>query len=120
MINGGRRHRIYKNKFNNITGPYVVRLGVNRSNPEKEANCKPGHLYEQQLKAVNYQQPPWSKHYPWVVNIMHDYPCIPVYNEFIDNEFSCSKKNENCTFISTSQEDLKNWFCKDENNLKPK
>ena len=63
-------------------------------------------MFEQQLKSVNWQSPPWSIHYPEMKNIMEDRPCVPVYNKVTNNSY-CQGK-----FIDASDEDIKKWMLK--------
>lgn len=67
-------------------------------------------MFEQQLKSVNWQSPPWSIHYPEMKNIMEDHPCVPVYNKVTNNSY-CQGK-----FIDASDEDIKKWMDTVENN----
>lgn len=69
-------------------------------------------MFEQQLKSVNYQNPPWSTHYPELVNIYKDHPCVPVYNEIVDNTY-CGEK-----FIDISTDQAKDWLDTVTNNTK--
>lgn len=71
-----------------------------------------GGMFEDQLKSVNYQNPPWSTHYPELVNIFKDHPCIPVYNEVTDSEY-CGKE-----FIDISPDQIKQWMDTVTNNTK--
>lgn len=69
-------------------------------------------MFEDQLKSVNYQNPPWSTHYPELVNIFKDHPCIPVYNEVTSNTY-CGKE-----FIDISADQAKQWMDTVTNNTK--
>jgi len=42
--------------------------------------CGVGGIFQSELEKLNYTQPPWSTHYPELVNIMQTKPCVPVYN----------------------------------------
>ena len=68
-------------------------------------------MFEQQLKSVNWTQPPWSIQYPKLGNIMKDHPCIPVYN-IIENNRCCQSKQ----FIDASDGDLNKWLITVKNN----
>lgn len=39
----------------------------------------------QKLKALNWQTPPWSERYPWLVNAMENEPKLPMGTEFAGN-----------------------------------
>ena len=71
-----------------------------------------GGMFEDQLKSVNYQNPPWSTHYPELVNIFKDHPCTPVYNEVTDSEY-CGEE-----FIDISADQIKQWMDTVANNTK--
>ena len=60
---------------------------------------------------MNWQKPPWSTHYPELVNIMNDHPCVPVYNVIEDNRCCQSKQ-----FIDASDSDLSKWMITVKNN----
>ena len=62
-------------------------------------------MFEEQLKSVNYQQPPWSQHYPFLVNIFNDHPCVPVYNNITDNIY-CNTEQ----FTDLSADNAKQWM----------
>jgi hypothetical protein len=36
--------------------------------------------FQQDLDQFNYQEPPWSTEYPWLVNVFNNSPCTPVGN----------------------------------------
>jgi len=61
-------------------------------------------MFQQQLEAVHYQNPPWSLQYPELVHIFQDHPCVPVYNEVVDNTY-CGG-----TFIDISTDQAKQWL----------
>ena len=99
-IGGGQRNEVYANKYNKCTHS-AVHID-SRGMSWQKADCSPvskskitrndqqqqyqlqGGLFEQQLKSVDYQNPPWSTHFPELVNILKDYPCTPVYNEVMN------------------------------------
>ena len=60
---------------------------------------------------MNYTKPSWSTHYPYLVNIMKDHPCVPVYNDIENNRCCKSKK-----FIDVSDSELKDWMITVQNN----
>ena len=64
-----------------------------------------GGEFEQQLNSVNYQQPPWSQHYPFLVNIFNDHPCVPVYNNITDNTYCHTGQ-----FTDLSTDNAKQWI----------
>ena len=63
-----------------------------------------GGMFDQQLKSVNWQQPPWSTHYPELVNIFQDHPCVPAYNNISHNEYCRS------TFIDITVKEWNQWL----------
>ncbi|XP_062523158.1 uncharacterized protein LOC134197826 isoform X2 [Corticium candelabrum] len=109
FIGGGRRNKIHENMYINCsTDVHIDNRGMNWQN----ANCKPGGMFDQQLQSVNYQQPPWSTHYPELVNIFKDHPCIPVYNE-VENNVYC---NADGKFIDATSQDTQKWMDTVKNN----
>lgn len=61
-------------------------------------------MFDQQLQSVHYQSPPWSIHYPELVHIFDDHPCIPVYNTVQYNHYCHGE------FIDISAEQAKDWL----------
>ena len=61
-------------------------------------------MFDQQLKSVNWQQPPWSTHYPELVNIFQDHPCVPAYNNISHNEYCRSM------FIDITAKEWNQWL----------
>lgn len=70
-------------------------------------------MFDQQLQSVNYQHPPWSTHYPELVNIFKDHPCIPAYNLVEDNEYC----NTTETFIDATSQEIDQWMSTVHDNL---
>jgi len=102
VIGGGRRNNVTNNHFTNCTlSVHFDNRGMNWQN----SSCAPGGSFEQQLNSVNYKQPPWSTAYPELVNIMQDHPCVPVYNNILNNYY-CEGKN----FIDATAGQVKDWF----------
>jgi len=102
LVGGGRRNVVQNNHFLNCN------LGVhfdNRGMNWQKDMCAPGGQFEMQLNSVNYKQPPWSKAYPFLVSIMEDHPCIPVYNNIDQNDFcNCPK------FLDATPDQVKEWL----------
>lgn len=61
-------------------------------------------MFDQQLQSVHYQSPPWSTHYPELVHIFDDHPCVPVYN-VVENNTYCHGK-----FIDITAEEAEEWL----------
>ena len=61
-------------------------------------------MFDQQLQSVHYQSPPWSTHYPQLVGIFKDHPCVPVYNVVANNTY-CGGN-----FIDISMGQAKTWL----------
>eukprot|EP01060_Flectonema_neradi_P038371 TRINITY_DN8014_c0_g1_i1.p1 TRINITY_DN8014_c0_g1~~TRINITY_DN8014_c0_g1_i1.p1 ORF type:complete len:605 (+),score=87.65 TRINITY_DN8014_c0_g1_i1:71-1885(+) len=87
FIGGGRHHVVKYNNFINVTYPvHVDDRGLNW----QAASCTPpnGDLW-QGLRAVNYEYPPYSTHYPDLLNI--DKPCYPIHNNISLNKWCGSQ-----------------------------
>ena len=63
-----------------------------------------GGPFYQQLQSVHYQSPPWSVHYPQLVHIFQDHPCVPVYNTVEDNQYCHGE------FIDVTAEETREWL----------
>jgi len=74
-------------------------------------DCSAGGMFQQQLESVNYQHPPWSTHYPELVNIMNDHPCVPVYNDIEGNTY-CGG-----SFYDVTDQQLESWLDISKNNV---
>ncbi len=84
FIGGGRDNLVRNNIFINCpTALYMDARG--RENVKWNAGDADGWDLEAKLKAVNYQQPPWSKRYPKLTKIMEDRPEWPLHNEACRN-----------------------------------
>lgn len=109
FIGGGRRNKVHENTYINCSvDVHIDNRGMNWQN----ASCQPGGMFDQQLQSVNYQQPPWSTHYPELVNIFKDHPCVPVYND-VENNVYCNADGE---FIDVSSTQIEDWLDIVENN----
>eukprot|EP00118_Oscarella_pearsei_P002836 m.11847 g.11847 ORF g.11847 m.11847 type:complete len:635 (+) comp23645_c0_seq2:250-2154(+) len=110
FIGGGRRNLVYNNSYHNCS--LDVHMD-NRGMTWQKADCQPGGMFEQQLKSVNYQQPPWSTAYPELLDIFDDHPCVPVHNVVKDNVY-CNQQGK---FIDASDSQVKQWMDTVENNV---
>eukprot|EP01084_Bolivina_argentea_P029312 54390_1 len=104
-LGGGRGVNIENNKF--AAQLYGV-MYDDRGLTWQSTDCQPGGFFEQQLKSLNYQKPPWSEHYPFLVNIMNEQPCVPVYDTIKSNTFCCVKGYD-CHFIDDSNQTCTSW-----------
>ncbi|XP_065903276.1 uncharacterized protein [Dysidea avara] len=102
FIGGGRHNHVHHNHYYDCnTAVHVDNRGMNW----QKSDCSPGGEFEQQLNSVNYQQPPWSQHYPFLVNIFNDHPCVPVYNNITDNTYCHTGQ-----FTDLSTDNAKQWI----------
>jgi len=79
FIGGGRNNTVENNLL--IDCASAVHLdcrGLRRSKPG--SGVKDGWDLLAKIQRFNYQQPPWSKRYPQLVDIMQDEPLLPKYN----------------------------------------
>jgi hypothetical protein len=112
LLGGGRRHAVFGNVFRNVST--AIRLD-NRGMTWQKSYCTPPNgTFLQELRAVNYQQPPFSTAYPDLVTIATDHPCVPVYNSIHDNCFS-----ETATFLDVSAKQVSEWLDSVQNNVSP-
>jgi len=111
LVGGGRSNTVTNNHFLNCN--LDIHFDNRGMNWQKDA-CSPGGMFEQQLKSVNYQQPPWSKAYPELVTIMQNHPCIPIDNHIDHNSYCNTPK-----FMDATPEEVKEWLSTaDDNNQK--
>ncbi|XP_065842378.1 uncharacterized protein [Oscarella lobularis] len=111
FIGGGRRNQVFNNTYINCTLDVHI---DDRGLTWQKDDCKPGGTFEQQLKGVNYQEPPWSTQYPELVHIFDDHPCVPVYN-VVENNTYCNHGTSK--FIDASDAQVKGWMDSVENNV---
>ena len=57
------------------------------------AFCEPGGIFWQELDALNYTQPPYSRHYPELLSLRIDHPCAPVHAVLVNNTYGPGVKN---------------------------
>eukprot|EP00731_Ephydatia_muelleri_P030116 Em0021g639a len=88
FIGGGRSNVVTGNVYVNCTTAVHI---DNRGLTWQPTYCSTGGMFSQQLQSVNYTQPPWSLHYPQLVNITTDHPCVPCYN-LISGNIYCRVK----------------------------
>lgn len=102
FIGGGRRHVVYNNSF------YDAGIAVHiddRGLTWQKDYCNPiNGTFIEELRSLNYQQPPWSVHYPELVNITSEFPCVPVYNSVTAN---CQSGSGN--FTDFTAEEAADW-----------
>ena len=87
LIGGGRNNTIENNLV--INSPSGLSLDARGTN-WASGHCAPGGDMALSLQAMPYQQEPWASHYPWLVGILGDQPCIPKNNSVQRNVFSNS------------------------------
>ena len=72
-----------------------------------------------ELEGVNYQQPPFSTHYPELIHIFDDHPCVPVDNAIEENQW-CHSGSRNLTqqaaFINQNRSTVLSWMSTMNNN----
>jgi len=84
MIGGGNDN-VYRNNIF-IDCPLAFHID-NRLLGWSSSSIKPGEIFEKRLKAVNYQQAPYSTAYPSVTNYFGDRVGLPKRNFIEDNVF---------------------------------
>ena len=71
------------------------------------------------LEALHYQQPPYSTHYPEIVNIYDDHPCVPIRNVIEDNIWCHSGSlnvSKQAAFINHDEATVLSWMSEMSNN----
>eukprot|EP00051_Salpingoeca_urceolata_P010906 m.134011 g.134011 ORF g.134011 m.134011 type:complete len:686 (-) comp16903_c0_seq2:1300-3357(-) len=111
LIGGGRRHQVSNNNFTDIQDA-AVHIDDRGLTWQKQYCTPPNGIFEQELEKVNYTQPPWSTHYPDIVNITKDHPCVPVYNSVVDNTYCRAAR-----FTDVSTANQKAWLENYANNV---
>lgn len=104
FVGGGRRHHVTGNHFSNCT--YATHIDDRGLTWQTQYCMPPNGIFFQQLEALNYKQPPYSTRYPELVNIANDHPCVPVYNQLVNNTY-CSLISG---FIDASSADTDKWL----------
>lgn len=100
MLGGGRDNLVHNNTFRANDNDIEF---DNRGMNWQADMCQPGGQFEKELEQFNYQQPPWSVAYPWLVNIMNESPCVPVGNVIQYNDY-CNE-----TFINQTPATIVSW-----------
>ncbi|MCI1681331.1 MAG: right-handed parallel beta-helix repeat-containing protein [Bacteroides sp.] len=84
LIGGGCYNKIENNLF--IESELALHLDNRLQNWAKNF-LQPGGTFELRLKAVNYQNPPFSVQYPEMVSYFENNPSLPQYNVIKNNIF---------------------------------
>ena len=83
FIGGGRDNQVYDNLFANLTPAiYIDSRGLSWQN---SVVLDPNGVFQQELAAVNYSQPPYSTRYPTLPQILTNSPGAPVGNLLSSN-----------------------------------
>ncbi len=89
MIGGGRDNVIENNIF--VDCNPAVHVDARGEGWMKTAFYAPADTIMTTLKAVPYNQPPYSIRYPHLANILEDQPGLPKYNRILRNISVCPK-----------------------------
>jgi hypothetical protein len=106
LLGGGRRNHIINTTLIRVDNPiYIDKRGVGSK------SCTPTGLLMDGLRAVHYQEPPWSTVHPEIVHIQEDRPCKPVYNTIRNFTFCHEDAHRDNWFLSgdTSVAELLLW-----------
>ena len=114
FIGGGRRHVVRDNYFhNNLYAVHVDDRGLNW----ERAFADPNGPLVHELQRLRYQQPPWSRHYPELVGIVHDRLGTPAYNRVFGNRWCCLHNHSQCKgFLDVPERNLTEWASEAHNN----
>ena len=81
---GGRDNKWRDNLCIDCTSAAQIDIrGLKRARPGE--GTKDGWDLLKKLQDLNWQQPPWSTRYPWLVNVMENDPKLPIGTEFTGN-----------------------------------
>ncbi|MDP4208603.1 MAG: hypothetical protein Q8928_07295 [Bacteroidota bacterium] len=84
FVGGGSDCPVYNNLFADCN----IAIHVdNRLANWESSRLKPNDLFDRKLKAVKYDQPPYSIRYPEIVNYWEEMPQIPKRNQVSKNIF---------------------------------
>lgn len=103
QLGGGRRNTIANNTFYNVS--YEPVHLDDRGMGGQRTSCEAGGKFQQQLEALHYTRPPWSSHYPDLVDIWSSpqtmFPCQPAFNRLVYNTFcrAANFSNEPPTWV---------------------
>ena len=84
-------------------------------NAAQSAGC-----FKTEMEKIHYQQPPYATHYPELVNIYENHPCVPINNVIEDNVY-CHARSMNMTgsrhgFIDATESQVESWLSTMSNN----
>jgi len=121
VLGGGRRNSIQNNTFLDcdLDIEYDNR-GMTWQNLETCNSSTTGTLFVK-LAKLNYKQPPYSVHYPELLTIASDHPCVPVHNDISGNVY-CHTNSMNLSgvphgFINADSATVASWFSTMANNV---
>lgn len=84
MVGGGSYNKIHNNIF--INNPLAITID-NRLDNWAKNKAEPGKVFDLRLNAVKSNEPPYSKHYPQLVNYLSNNPGTPKGNDIENNVF---------------------------------
>jgi len=89
MLGGGRTTLVHNNTFKGNDNDIEF---DNRGMVWQKPYCAVGGNFQQDLETFNYQKPPWSTAYPWILDYFSNDPCTPVgniiqYNSYCNESF---------------------------------
>jgi hypothetical protein len=129
LLGGGRRNRIHSNTFidNDLDIAFDNR-GMNWMADYCNYNCtgytpnaaQSAGCFKTGMEKIHYQQPPYATHYPELVNIYENHPCVPINNVIEDNVY-CHARSMNMTgsrhgFIDATESQVESWLSTMSNN----
>eukprot|EP01062_Namystynia_karyoxenos_P027618 TRINITY_DN21140_c0_g1_i1.p1 TRINITY_DN21140_c0_g1~~TRINITY_DN21140_c0_g1_i1.p1 ORF type:complete len:644 (+),score=255.68 TRINITY_DN21140_c0_g1_i1:65-1933(+) len=111
FLGGGRHHTATGNKFIRCGTP--LHIDARGLTWQKDYCTPPGGHFFTELNSLDYTHPPYSTHYPELLNITTDSPCVPVHNRIADSLWCGSEK-----FHDFSDKDQSAWHVTLSNNVK--
>ncbi|MCD6333028.1 MAG: right-handed parallel beta-helix repeat-containing protein [Bacteroidales bacterium] len=91
LVGGGRYNRIIGNSIINCPRASIMydARGLNWYQPYIN---DPDHTLWTRLRKIPVDQPPWSKRFPWLMNLANDDPAVPKHAVIRDNKIIHSAK----------------------------
>ena len=119
LLGGGRRNLIHDNYFeNNDNDIHFDNRGMNWQLDYCSYNCSGGHTpagqtqkscFKNELNALHYSSPPYATHYPELVNIFDDTPCVPTHNRVENNTYCHARSAGGGKFIDRNASVIEGW-----------
>ena len=112
LLGGGRRNNISGNSLYCDADIHFDNRGMNWQSRSCQLNCSASmgtSCFHASLEALNWQHPPYAVHYPEIVDIYEEKPCVPVFNVIADNTYCHKKSRAGGKFIDRDASTISDW-----------